>query len=380
MTIPRRIAACGALACLVLLPPPAMSHEPNHTHAALGQASVWLLGNPLIDAPAAANIVQGTVDEDACPNYYSHFFNPRTGEIVYGFIHGNWALCNSRPDGRWCGVNDELTVLRQTGCYADFTMPSAPGPTQTLTTNRIYYARDDPNRPRSHDTGLPVGMGHTVTGALLLVQGPLILNWHNRKWGILPRLESGCIQGSQPPDTRRVDLWLRARVQVASRPDWYFVKLHTHGANEANMEALLGAARWREASQHRFLRSVEHPARLGRTAVGRGIKHHLQPSRASPVERGYRRGDAARDRAVRAASRAGTRHARGHQPDSHGDSLPRTRKRKRETGTLRNAGRGLDQYGTAFLDGKCRALGTDGGGACAASCRATARSCAADAA
>lgn len=29
--------------------------------------------------------------------------DPATGEIVYGFIHGNWSLCNSRPDGTWCG-------------------------------------------------------------------------------------------------------------------------------------------------------------------------------------------------------------------------------------------------------------------------------------
>ncbi|HKB41457.1 MAG TPA: hypothetical protein VKD72_33835, partial [Gemmataceae bacterium] len=42
----------------------------------------------------------------------------RTGELGYGFIHGNWALDNSRPDGRWCGVNNELDVLRETGCYA----------------------------------------------------------------------------------------------------------------------------------------------------------------------------------------------------------------------------------------------------------------------
>src|SRR5438132_607974 len=53
-----------------------------------------------------------------------------TGALGYGFIHGNWALCNSRPDGRWCGVNNELEILRATGCYADFTMPSAPHPTQ----------------------------------------------------------------------------------------------------------------------------------------------------------------------------------------------------------------------------------------------------------
>ena len=36
-----------------------------------------------------------------------------TGRISYGFIHGNWALDNSRPDGRYCGVDDELTVQRR---------------------------------------------------------------------------------------------------------------------------------------------------------------------------------------------------------------------------------------------------------------------------
>src|SRR5262249_21783598 len=35
--------------------------------------------------------------------------------------------------------------------------------------------------------------------------------------------------------------WLRARVQVPQRPDWFFVKLHAHGAIEASHEALLGA-------------------------------------------------------------------------------------------------------------------------------------------
>jgi hypothetical protein len=53
-----------------------------------------------------------------------------TGEVVYAFIHGNWALCNSRPDGHCCGVNNELDVLLETGCYVDMTYPSAPSPTQ----------------------------------------------------------------------------------------------------------------------------------------------------------------------------------------------------------------------------------------------------------
>src|SRR5205085_71886 len=74
-----------------------------------------------------------------------------TGRIKWGFVHGDWALDNSRPDGRCCGVNNELTVLRETGCYADFTFPSAPHPTQPRKINSIYYAVDDPLRPRSHD-------------------------------------------------------------------------------------------------------------------------------------------------------------------------------------------------------------------------------------
>ena len=57
------------------------------------------------------------------------------GRTVFGFIHGNWALDNSRPDGRYCGLNNEITLLRNLGCYADFTMPSGSSPTQSRTVN-----------------------------------------------------------------------------------------------------------------------------------------------------------------------------------------------------------------------------------------------------
>jgi hypothetical protein len=163
-----------------------------------------------------------------------------TGALAYGFIHGNWALCNSRPDGRWCGVNNELDVLRETGCYADFTMPSAPHPTQTRTINRIYYAANVPGRPKSHDVGVGVGAGPPPANGLMLIQGPLALNGRSRKWGVVPRLENGCVQASQPATLDRLPLWLRARVQVPTRPDWYFVKLHAHGGPEKDHDALLG--------------------------------------------------------------------------------------------------------------------------------------------
>jgi hypothetical protein len=163
-----------------------------------------------------------------------------TGQTTFGFVHGNWALDNSRPDGRWCGVNNELDVLRETGCCADFTFPSAPSQTQPRKINSIYYAIDDPHRPRSHDRGVDVGTGPVPPNALMLIQGPLLLDWRRPRWGMIPRIESGCLQASQPPHIDRLDVWLKARVQVRSRPDWFFVKLHAHGAPEASHEVLLG--------------------------------------------------------------------------------------------------------------------------------------------
>lgn len=160
------------------------------------------------------------------------------GRPAYGFVHGNWALCNARRDGRWCGVNDELTVLRGTGCYADFTLPSAPEPTQTRMINSIYYATSSGCRPKSHDRGMRVGALPQPPGALMLIQGPLRLWRPPGTWSL--RVENGCIQRGQPPTEARLEQWLRANIHVPSRPDWLFVKLHTHGAPEMNQQVLLG--------------------------------------------------------------------------------------------------------------------------------------------
>lgn len=182
----------------------------------------------------------------------------RTNETRYAFIHGNWSLDNSRPDGRWCGVNNELDILRETGCYADFTFPSFPSPTQTRKINSIYYATDDPQKPKSHNTGTDVGRGPQPANSLMLIQGPLLFNWQSRKYGLLPRVENANLQHNQPPTEQRLDLWLQARIQVPSRPDWFFVKLHTHGAPEWNAKTLLGPPM---VAFHEALarRSIENP-------------------------------------------------------------------------------------------------------------------------
>jgi len=166
--------------------------------------------------------------------------DPATGRLAYGFVHGNWALDNALPDGRWCGVNDEISILARTGCYADFTYPAAPSPAQVRTINAIYYVKDDPARPRSHEFGRPARVGSPPWGDLLLVQGVLALNWRWRKWGLLPRLEDSDLGAHRPLREDRLPLWLRYAPAVEGAEGVRFLKLHCHGALRRHHPALLG--------------------------------------------------------------------------------------------------------------------------------------------
>lgn len=164
------------------------------------------------------------------------------GAVRFGFIHGDWALGNSHPKGRHCGVPHELSVLADAGCYGDFTMPSAPDRTQARTVNQIYYATNAPGS-RPHDWGDRATVGRThAQGSLPLVPGPLGLNWRQRKLGFLPRIENSELSGVNPPTPDRLALWLHAGIHVAGRPEWLFIKLHSHGGTPQNMSTLLGEA------------------------------------------------------------------------------------------------------------------------------------------
>ncbi|MCF8034419.1 MAG: hypothetical protein K9K66_13670 [Desulfarculaceae bacterium] len=167
--------------------------------------------------------------------------DPETGQVTYGFIHGNWALDNSLPDGSWCGRDDEISILARTGCYADFTLPSAPSPAQTRIINSIYYATDDPHRPKSHDSGDPAAVGRPPRGDLLMVQGVLALDWGRRKYGLLPHLEVSDLSWHNPPSLRRMPLWLDYAPVVRGAEKVRFIKLTCHGAPEKNQAVLLGA-------------------------------------------------------------------------------------------------------------------------------------------
>jgi hypothetical protein len=158
----------------------------------------------------------------------------QNGRTVFGFIHGNWALDNSRPDGRFCGLNGEIALLRDLGCYADFTMPSLPSATQGRVVNQIYWCTSSAdNRPRSFDRGIEATVGGGIRGDLLMITGPLGVRLRGR---LLPRLETGEIAVYDMPTPSRARQWFDLAPTVGND---LFLKLYTHGASERNLEPLL---------------------------------------------------------------------------------------------------------------------------------------------
>ena len=159
----------------------------------------------------------------------------RDGRTVFGFIHGNWALDNSHPTGEACGLNGEIALLRDLGCYADFTMPSLPSPTQGRVVNQVYWCTNDPDkRPRSFDRGIEATVGGGRQGDLLMITGPVGLRFGER---LMPRLETGELAGYDMPTSTRVRRWFDLAPTIG---DDQFLKLFTHGAQERNLEPLLG--------------------------------------------------------------------------------------------------------------------------------------------
>lgn len=155
------------------------------------------------------------------------------GRPSFGFIHGNWALDNSLPNGLHCGLDDEITLLQELGCYADFTMPSGDSPTQSRMINTIYWCEDDASAPKSYDRGIPIKAGGKKAGHLLMIPGPLGIRWRSR-WQ--PRLEQGELASYDPPTSYRAKRWLDLSPQFGED---IFVKLFTHGTQERHSQLLL---------------------------------------------------------------------------------------------------------------------------------------------
>jgi hypothetical protein len=151
----------------------------------------------------------------------------------FGYLAGNWSLDNGAGNEAFSGCDSEIRVLRQAGCYADFTFPAIGSRAQPRLVNRIYYASED-ELPKSYDRGTEAAVGRSPSGELMMIQGPTAIDWRGG------RIDDACIERAQSLDPRRLPLWLSSRVHVPGRPEWVFVKLHTHAMQ--NRAAFLGPA------------------------------------------------------------------------------------------------------------------------------------------
>jgi len=159
---------------------------------------------------------------------------------AYAFVHGNFALANSAA-GRFCGVDSEMQILAETGCYADLTMPSGIGhPAQIAKINSVYECALPLDRPAPHRQGNDLVVGRRPATFPLIVQGPLVADLPRTLRSARPVLENGAFTGANPPTMHRLALWKQARVRVLGRPDWLFIKLHCHSMNPTQKDAVIG--------------------------------------------------------------------------------------------------------------------------------------------
>lgn len=169
---------------------------------------------------------------------HGHLARDPDGRPRYAFIHGNWALANARPDGRWCGVDAEVPLLFETGCYADFTFPAAPDPSQPNIVNQIYWPTGDLRAKRCYESGSRARVGEVMTDRILILQGPLGFARHAGRLSI--HIENSALTANLPASSARAKTWVSRNIHVEGRPEWVFVKLHTHGAPDRQAASLLG--------------------------------------------------------------------------------------------------------------------------------------------
>ncbi len=158
----------------------------------------------------------------------------------YCFVHGNFALANSR-DGKTCGVDSEMKILAETGCYADFTLPTGPWHSaQTSKINSLYECALPLHEAAPHRRGIDLAAGCRPRTFPLILQGPLLADLSRSRRSLSPTLETGAITQPNPMTLHRLALWKQAKVRVAGRPDWLFIKLHCHSMDPHQQDAVIG--------------------------------------------------------------------------------------------------------------------------------------------
>ena len=211
-------------------------------HAGWGEVEIHLHHG--INEPATAETTRkqlisfrdALAHEHGCLSYEVGGHTPR-----YAFVHGNFALANC-ADGYACGVDNEMQILAETGCYVDMTYPTAAfHPAQIARLNSLYECTLPLDQRAPQRCGRKLQAGRPVTVFPFIVQGPWMLDFDRNSRSGFGRLDNGALTGRNAPSLRRLALWKKAAITVAGRPDWLFIKLHTHGMDPVDNENVLRA-------------------------------------------------------------------------------------------------------------------------------------------
>jgi len=173
--------------------------------------------------------------ERVMPIFQQHnFMKPvEPGKLAcFSFIHGNWSLANSRG-AKFCGVDNEIQLLQAAGCYGDFTFPALFQIAQPSYTNSISYSVDN-GCPKSYEKTRFSQVGEVAQkDEFMIFQGPLTVNWLDWRHKWHPTFEDGDLHAQATHgDPLRIDSWVRQAIYVEGRPEWQFVKLFCHGAQD----------------------------------------------------------------------------------------------------------------------------------------------------
>lgn len=159
---------------------------------------------------------------------------------VYAFVHGNCALANS-AGGQYCGVDSEMQILAETGCYVDMTLPTAPDITQVPMLNSIYECDNPLDEAVPHRSGTNLTTAQEQVRFPLIFTGPLVFNWTENVRGLIaPRLDDGCLTANQSLDLARLERWRNADIGIEGKEDWTFIKLYCHGFFEQDQDSMIG--------------------------------------------------------------------------------------------------------------------------------------------
>ncbi|MGD0757353.1 MAG: hypothetical protein ABR921_00500 [Candidatus Sulfotelmatobacter sp.] len=213
----------------------------EHCHSGWGEIEIHLHHG--VGAPDSAENTRRQLtdfrdrlaqDHD-CLSYWDNSSQPR-----YAFVHGNFALANSNH-GIGCGVDSEMQILAETGCYADMTLPSgAYHGAQTSKINSIYECGLPLEKRAPHRKGQDLERGRAAQIFPIMVQGPLLLDFRPGPGSRWLGIENSALIGPSPATLNRLANWKRAAISVKGRPDWLFIKLHCHGMDPRDEDAMLG--------------------------------------------------------------------------------------------------------------------------------------------